>query len=180
MGNFKEDIAQCQALVLDVDGVLTDGGITPTLDGDFIRTYNAKDGYAIAYAIKMGYRVCVITGGRGAALRYRLEMLGIKDFYIDCMDKVAALQEYARNYSISLDQIIYMGDDIPDLECMRAVGMAVAPRDAAMEVIESARYVSEYDGGRGCVRDIIEQWLRSHERWAVHTYGVTGSDVASR
>ncbi len=180
MGNFKEDIALCQALVLDVDGVLTDGGITPTLDGDFIRTYNAKDGYAVAYAIKMGYKVCIISGGRGASLRNRMEMLGVEDLYIDCMDKVGALNDFISKHSLTLDQLIYMGDDIPDLSCMRMVGMPVAPRDAAMEVVEAARYVSEFDGGRGCVRDIIEQWLRSHGKWAVHTYGVTGSDVASR
>ncbi len=180
MGNFKEDIAQCEALVLDVDGVLTDGGITPTLDGDFIRTYNAKDGYAVAYAIKMGYKICIITGGRGENLRYRMDMLGVKDLYLDCMNKRAAIEEFVARYDLSLDRIIYMGDDIPDMESMRMVGMPVAPRDAAMEVIECARYVSEYDGGRGCVRDIIEQWLRSHDKWAINSIGVTGSDVASR
>ncbi|MFR9620843.1 MAG: HAD hydrolase family protein [Rikenellaceae bacterium] len=180
MGNFKEDIALCKALVLDVDGVLTDGGITPTRDGDFIRTYNAKDGYAVAYAIKMGYPVCVITGGRGANLEYRLKMLGIKEMYIECMDKMAALNDFMRRYSITADQIIYMGDDIPDLECMRAVGVAVAPRDAAMEVVEVARYVSEFDGGRGCVRDIVEQWLRSHGKWALHSYGVTGREETEK
>ncbi len=180
MGNFKEDIALCKALVLDVDGVMTDGGITPTRDGDFIRTYNAKDGYAIAYAIKMGYNICIITGGRGENLRYRMEMLGIKDMYIECMDKVAALEELMARYSLTSDQIIYMGDDIPDLSCMRMVGLPVAPRDAAMEVVEVARYVSEFDGGRGCVRDIIEQWLRAHGQWAVHTYGVTAGDVPSK
>ncbi len=180
MGNFKEDIALCKALVLDVDGVLTDGGLTPTLDGDFVRTYNAKDGYAVAYAIKMGYRICVISGGRGASLENRLKMLGIKDMYIDCMDKMAAMTEFMERYSLTAQELIFMGDDIPDLECMRAVGMAVAPRDAAMEVVEASRYVSEFDGGRGCVRDIIEQWLRSHGQWAVHSFGVTGSDVPSR
>ncbi|MFI3305619.1 MAG: HAD hydrolase family protein [Rikenellaceae bacterium] len=180
MGNFKEDIAKCQALVLDVDGVLTDGGITPTLDGDFIRTYNAKDGYAIAYAIKMGYRICVITGGRGENLRHRMTMLGVTDLYIDCMDKRAAIEELVAKYSFDIENVIYMGDDIPDLECMRMVGMPVAPRDAVMEVLEAARYVSEFDGGRGCVRDIIEQWLRSQDKWAMNSQGVTGSQVQSR
>ncbi len=180
MGNFKEDIAKCRALVLDVDGVFTDGGITPTRDGDFIRTYNCKDGYAVAYAIKMGYKICIITGGRGDNLRFRMEMLGITDLYIDCMDKLAAIEDFMSKYNLSADELIYMGDDIPDLECMRMVGIAVAPRDAVMEVVEAARYVSEYDGGRGCVRDIIEQWLRSHGKWAVHAKGVTGSDIPSR
>ncbi len=181
MGNFKEDIARCKALVLDVDGVLTDGGITPTLDGDFIRTYNAKDGYAVAYAKKMGYSIGVITGGRGENLRHRMSMLGITDdLYLDCMDKIAAIRDFAQRHGVSLEEVIYMGDDIPDLECMESVGMPVAPRDAVMEIVEVARYVSEFDGGRGCVRDIIEQWLRSHDTWAKHRFGVTGSDVASR
>lgn len=166
---------------MDVDGVLTDGGIMPTLDGDFIRTYNAKDGYAIAYAIKMGYKICVITGGRGENLRHRMNMLGVKDLYIDCMDKRAAIEELATKYGFELENVIYMGDDIPDLECMRMVGMPVAPRDAVMEVLEAARYVSEFDGGRGCVRDIIEQWLRSQDMWALNSKGVTGgTGVASR
>ncbi len=182
MGNFKEDVARCKALVLDVDGVLTDGGITPTTDGDFVRTYNAKDGYAVAYAIKMGYKVGIITGGRGKTLHYRMEMLGIReeDMYIDCMDKIAALDDFVKRHSIDIQDVIYMGDDIPDLKCLLMVGMPVAPADAAMEVVAAARYVSEFNGGKGCVRDIVEQWLRSHDKWAVHTMGVTGSDVPSR
>ncbi len=182
MGNFKEDVALCKVLVLDVDGVMTDGGITPMLGGDFIRTYNAKDGYAIAYAIKMGYKVCIISGGRGETLRYRLDMLGIKaeDIYIDCMDKIAAMEDIMKRHGVSADEMIYVGDDIPDLKCMQMVGMPIAPADAAMEVLDVARYVSEFGGGRGCVRDVIEQWLRSHDKWAVHTMGVTGSDVPSR
>ena len=125
MGNFKEDIARCGAFVFDVDGVMTDGGIIPTADGDFIRRYNAKDGYALAYAIKMGYKVCIITGGRGRTLENRLRMLGIRHFYIDCMDKITALREYLSNEGLDPQDVIYMGDDIPDLKCMRAVGIPV-------------------------------------------------------
>ncbi len=180
MGNFKEDIALCKALILDVDGVLTDGGLTPTSDGDFLRTYNTKDGYALAYAVKMGYRVCIITGGRGENLRRRFEMLHIEDIYIDCMDKLTAMGEFLAKYDIDPQQAIYIGDDIPDLECMRAVGMPIAPKDAVMEVVEASRYVSEYEGGKGCVRDVIEQWLRSHDKWAKHAYGVMWTHIPSR
>ena len=123
MGNFKEDIARTEAFVFDVDGVMTDGGIIPTLDGDFIRRYNAKDGYALAYAIKMGYKVCIITGGRGKTLENRLKMLGVTRAYIDCMDKISALHEYFAEEGIDPRNAIYMGDDIPDLECMREVGI---------------------------------------------------------
>ena len=179
MGNFKEDIARTEAFVFDVDGVMTDGGIIPTLDGDFIRRYNAKDGYALAYAIKMGYKVCIITGGRGKTLENRLKMLGVTRAYIDCMDKISALHEYFAEEGIDPRNAIYMGDDIPDLECMREVGIPVCPADAAAEVIEASRYVSEFKGGEGAVRDIVEQVLRARGDWAKNSEGVTPSSLAA-
>ena len=181
MGNFKEDIALVEAIVLDVDGVMTDGGIIPTPDGDFIRRYYAKDGYAIAYAIREGYKICVISGGRGEMLRRRLEMLGVERMYLDCMDKINAIKEFMADYDLSPEEVIYMGDDIPDLECMREVGMPVCPADSAPEVIECSRYISEFEGGRGAVRDIVEQVLRARGDWAKSSEGVTPSSlVASR
>ena len=178
MGNFKEDIARIEAMIFDVDGVMTDGRIIPTAEGDFIRCYNCKDGYALAYAIRHGYRVCVITGGYGKILERRLRMLGMQDFYIDCMDKITTLREYMKKYNLNPENVLYMGDDIPDLECMREVGMPVCPADSAAEVIECSRYVSEFEGGRGAVRDIIEQTLRAQDEWAKDRTGVLG--VASR
>lgn len=121
MGNFKEDIVKTEAFIFDVDGVMTDGGIMPLVDGDFIRKYYAKDGYAIAYALRMGYKVCIITGGRGATLDHRLKMLGITDVYLDCMDKISAMQDFFARHGLDPANVIYMGDDIPDLECMKAV-----------------------------------------------------------
>ena len=94
MGNFKEDVARVEAFVFDVDGVMTDGGIIPTPEGDFIRRYNAKDGYAIAYALREGFKVCVISGGRGKMLENRLTMLGVTKMYLNCMNKVEALEEF--------------------------------------------------------------------------------------
>ncbi len=181
MGNFKEDIARCEAFVFDVDGVMTDGGIIPTPDGDFIRRYDAKDGYALAYAAKMGYRICIISGGRGKMLARRLEMLGLKDYFLDCMDKITTMRNYFAENGINPENVIYMGDDIPDLECMREVGIPVCPADAAMEVVEASRYISEYRGGHGAVRDIVEQVLRARGDWAKNSMGVTPSTmVASR
>ncbi|MBE6207271.1 MAG: HAD-IIIA family hydrolase [Rikenellaceae bacterium] len=181
MGNFKEDIARVEAMIFDVDGVMTDGRIIPTAEGDFIRCYNCKDGYALAYAIRHGYRVCVITGGYGKILERRLRMLGMQDFYIDCMDKISTLREYMKKYNLNPENVLYMGDDIPDLECMREVGMPVCPADSAAEVIECSRYVSEFEGGRGAVRDIVEQVLRARGDWAKSSEGVTPSSlVASR
>lgn len=173
MGNFKEDISQVKAFVFDVDGVFTDGGITTLPDGDFMRTYNVKDGYAIAYALKMGYKICIITGGRGAMLEARFRILGVTDMHINCMDKLTALKGFIEKNDFTPNDIMYMGDDIPDLEVMNYVGMPVAPRDAVSEIIDSARYVSQYDGGRGCVRDVVEQVLRSHGVWAKDSFGVT-------
>ena len=178
MGNFKEDIARTEAFIFDVDGVMTDGGIIPTLDGDFIRRYNAKDGYALGYAVKMGYKVCIITGGRGKTLENRLRMLGINRYYTDCMDKITAMREYFADEGIDPAHAIYMGDDIPDLECMREVGIPVCPADAAAEVIEASRYVSEFRGGEGAVRDIVEQVLRARGQWALHGKGVNCSKEA--
>ena len=174
MGNFKEDIALVEAIVLDVDGVMTDGGIIPTPDGDFIRRYDAKDGYAIASALREGLKVCVISGGRGRMLENRLTMLGVSRMYLNCMDKVAAISEFMGDYGLSREQVLYMGDDIPDLECMRVVGMPVCPSDAAMEVVEVSRYVSEFVGGHGAVRDIIEQVMRAKGLWAKNLKGVLG------
>ena len=174
MGNFKEDIARTEAFIFDVDGVMTDGGIIPTLDGDFIRRYNAKDGYALGYAVKMGYKVCIITGGRGKTLENRLRMLGINRYYTDCMDKITAMREYFADEGIDPAHAIYMGDDIPDLECI-----PVCPADAAAEVIEASRYVSEFRGGEGAVRDIVEQVLRARGDWAKNSEGVTPSSLAA-
>ena len=179
MGKFKEDIVKTEAFILDVDGVMTDGGIIPLTNGDFIRKYHAKDGYAIAYAIRMGYKICIITGGRGETLKHRLKMLGIEDVYLDCMDKIAAMNDFFKRYNLNPEHVIYMGDDIPDLECMRAVGIPVCPADAASEVIEASRYVSEFNGGYGCVRDIIEQVLRARGDWARNSKGVTCSSAAA-
>ena len=174
MGNFKEDIALIEAIVLDVDGVMTDGGIVPTPDGDFIRRYDAKDGYAIASALREGLKICVISGGRGRMLENRLTMLGVSRMYLNCMDKVAAIEEFMRDNNLSSEQVLYMGDDIPDLECMRKVGMPVCPSDACMEVVEASRYVSEFCGGHGAVRDIVEQVMRAKGIWAKNLKGVLG------
>lgn len=179
MGNFKEDIARVRAMVFDVDGVFTDGGIMPLPDGDFLRKYNAKDGYAIAYAVRMGYRICIITGGRGALLRRRFAYYGVTKLVDGCVDKIAALREFLAEEGVDPADTVYMGDDIPDVECMRAVGIPVAPADAVSEAIEAARYVSEYAGGRGCVRDIIEQVLRAQGCWAKDFTGVAGDIVSA-
>lgn len=172
MGNFKEDIAKVKAFVFDVDGVFTDGGIIPLTDGDFIRKYNAKDGYAVTYAIRTGYPVAVITGGRGSSLELRFRMLGVTRFHPNIADKLTVLTDFMEEFSLSPEEVMFMGDDIPDLECMKHVGMPVCPADAASEIVEVSRYVSQFAGGCGCVRDVIEQVLRAHGKWAKNTKGL--------
>lgn len=179
--NFKEKLAQVKAMVFDVDGVLTDGTIIPLVNGDFIRCYNAKDGYALSYAVKHGWKVCIISGGYGPTLMSRMERLGIKNVYLNCMDKIAALREFCDKSGVGLDEVMFMGDDIPDLECLRAVGIPVCPADSAVEIIEASCYVSQFEGGRGCVRDVVEQVLRANGTWALDSKGtISDPSVASR
>lgn len=178
MGNFKEDIARVRAIVLDVDGVLTDGGIIVTPDGDFVRKYHAKDGYALSLAMKKGYTVAIITGGRGQSMKVRFDMLGIEHVYMSCFEKLKALKELCDILKLSPEEILYMGDDIPDIEPMMHVGMPVCPADAATEVVNVSRYVSQFRGGEGCVRDVIEQVLRARGDW--YRIGDEQIPVASR
>ncbi len=177
MGNFKEDIARVRVIVLDVDGVMTDGGINVTPEGDFIRKYNSKDGFVLSYALKKGYEVAIITGGRGRSLEVRFEMLRIKHTYLHCIQKGEAMRDLMQKLGAGPEEILYMGDDIPDIEPMRMVGMPVCPADAAPEVIGVSRYVSQFKGGEGCVRDVVEQVLRARGDW--YTMGEQ-VDAASR
>lgn len=181
--NFKELLADVEAFVFDVDGVMTDGGIMPLADGDFIRKYNAKDGYALAYAVKHNCNIGVISGGFGKTLACRMNRLGIKHQYLGCLDKIAAIDDFIAKTGVKREHILYMGDDIPDLEVLRYVGIPVAPADACSEVLESVIYVSEHNGGAGAVRDVIEQVLRVKGMWALDSKGVIADDsneVASR
>ena len=148
MGNFKEDIVRTEAFVFDVDGVMTDGGIIPTLDGDFIPPLQ-RQGRLCGLRDQNGLQGLHHHRRDAARPRNRLKMLGVTRAYIDCMDKISALHEYFAEEGIDPRNAIYMGDDIPDLECMREVGIPVCPADAAAEVIEASRYVSEFMAVKG-------------------------------
>ena len=165
MGNFKEEIAGIRAFAFDVDGVFTTGEITVFPNGDFIRTYNAKDGYSVALALRRGYRVAIISGGCGKTLETRFRMLNVTAIYTQVHDKIEVLKEFMAEHGLERSEVLYMGDDLPDIEAMRYCGLAVAPADAVPEVIEAAHYVSRFDGGRGCVRDTIEQVMRARGDW---------------
>lgn len=179
MGNFKEDIARVEAFIFDIDGVFTDGTFIPLPDNDYLRAYNAKDAYAVSYALKQGYKIFVITGGRGKTLESRFRYLNITECHLHVSDKIAVLQEIFTRHRLDPANVIFMGDDLPDVECMRAVGIPVCPADAASEAIEAARYVSEFGGGKGCVRDIIEQTLRAQGKWGLSLKGIHDGGITT-
>lgn len=165
MGNFKEEIAKIKAFAFDCDGVLTDGNVMMTEKGELMRTFNAKDGYAMVKALKAGFPVAVISGGRGEVMEKRFRTLGLTDIYLGCLYKIESLDDFRYKYGIERSEILYIGDDMPDIEVMQSVGLAVAPSDAVLEVKAVAHHVSEYGGGKGCVRDMIEQVLKAQGHW---------------
>ncbi len=163
--NFKEILETIEAFVFDVDGVFTDGSITIHPDGDFSRRYNVKDGLAVVHAVSKGYPIAIISGGKGSELQKRMESLGIKHIYLNRQTKVEALEDFSRVSGVALDRMIYTGDDYPDIAPMSMVRLGVAPADGAYAVQEQAHYTSAYEGGKGCVRDVIEQVLRARGDW---------------
>lgn len=163
--NFKEELAHIRAFVFDVDGVFTDGRILITPEGEFLREYSVRDGLAVVRAVERGYPIAIISGGRGKQLRNRMESLGIKHIYTGKMSKIESLHDFIERSGVAPEHIVYMGDDYPDIAPMRAVRIGVAPRDAADDVKAAATHVSGFNGGMGCVRDIIEQVLRARGDW---------------
>ncbi len=151
--------------IFDVDGVLTDGTILVTTEGEMYRNMNIKDGYALKAAVTAGYNVCIISGGSNEGVRKRLQGLGIKDIYLGAHQKTLQFEEYCKTKNILPEQVLYMGDDIPDIPVMKKVGLASCPQDAAQEVKKVSAYVSPLNGGKGCGRDVIEQIMRVQGNW---------------
>lgn len=163
--NQLEHFRNISTFIFDVDGVLTNSQVLVLEDGKLLRSMNVKDGYAIKKAIQHGYNFCVITGGKSEGVKIRLQNLGIKDIYLGQSDKMEAFEEYLYAYDLDPKNVIYMGDDLPDLPVMKKVAIAACPADAAPEVMESANYVSGIKGGQGCARDIIEKVMRVQGNW---------------
>ncbi len=159
------DLRKIRALVFDVDGVLSCSTITLSNDGVPCRTVNIKDGYAIQLAVREGLLVAIITGGRVEAVRRRYEGLGVKDIYLGAAVKTVAYDELKKKYGLSDEEILFMGDDIPDHEVMSQCGCPCCPADAAPEIKGVSLYVSHVAGGEGCVRDVMEQVLRAQGKW---------------
>lgn len=165
--NVLAEFRNIKAFVLDVDGVLTDGGVLLLDDGQMARRMNIKDGYALQLAIKKGYRVLVVSGGSSDAVMLRLQKLGINEIFMRVLDKKALLTEYVVKNGLEWEQVLYMGDDIPDIPPMSIVGLPCCPADAVAEIKSISHYISHVNGGYGCVRDVIEKVLKLNDHWLI-------------
>ena len=163
--SYKEYLEHITTFIFDVDGVLTNGSVIVLQDGDMLRQMNVKDGYAMKKAIDKGYNFCIITGGTNEGVKIRLEGLGIKHIYLGSHNKIDPLNDYLTTNTIKPEHVLYMGDDIPDLPVMKVVGLPCSPQDAVPEVKNVSKYVSHKKGGKGAVRDVIEQVLKVQGKW---------------
>ncbi len=163
--SYKEYLNQITTLIFDVDGVLTDGSIIVATNGDMYRKMHTKDGFALKTAVDKGFNVCIISGGNNEGVRLRLQGLGIKDIYLGAHHKTETMNAYLKEKSILRENVLYMGDDIPDLQVMKEIGLACCPQDAVQEIKRISNYVSHKKGGKGCVRDVIEQVLKVQNKW---------------
>jgi 3-deoxy-D-manno-octulosonate 8-phosphate phosphatase (KDO 8-P phosphatase) len=165
MNFFREDLRGIRAFAFDVDGVLSTNELTLHPSGDMMRSVNTRDGFAIRKAIDDGFKVAIITGAKSESLLKRFRDLGTEDVFLGSSDKVKDLKTFTVRWGIDPAQLLYMGDDIPDLAVMQMVGLPTCPSDAVSEILAISRYISTYPGGHGCVRDVIEQVLRSQGFW---------------
>jgi 3-deoxy-D-manno-octulosonate 8-phosphate phosphatase (KDO 8-P phosphatase) len=170
MVNFKQHLTRITTFLFDIDGVFTDGKVQVMENGEVIRNLYGKDGYAIHVAIAKGYRIAIISGGNNIAVKSFLQRAGIKDVFISQHDKLACYQAYLKEHNLSPEEIVYMGDDLPDYHVMKNVGLAVCPQDSAPEIKGICKYISGKKGGEGCVRDIIEQVLKSQGNWEIRNW----------
>jgi 3-deoxy-D-manno-octulosonate 8-phosphate phosphatase (KDO 8-P phosphatase) len=166
--SYKEIMNDITTFILDVDGVLTDGTIHVTQTGEMLRDMHIRDGYAMKAAVENGYTVCIISGGSNEGVRVRLRNLGISDIYLGVPNKVETFKEFIELYNINPEQVLYMGDDIPDFHVMKLVGLPTCPQNAVPEIKNISKYISHINGGKGCVRDVIEQVMKVQGKWMEH------------
>ncbi|MFY8187899.1 MAG: KdsC family phosphatase [Flavobacterium sp.] len=169
--SYKEIMNQINTFVFDVDGVLTDGTVHISPSGELLRAMNIRDGFAMKAAIESGYNVCIISGGSNEGVRLRLRNLGITDIYLGAPDKVETFKEYCDIYQIKPEEVLYMGDDIPDFHVMQKVGLPTCPQDAVPEIKQISHYISHVLGGKGAVRDVIEQVMKVQGKWHLYYNG---------
>ena len=167
MQKYKELLSSIKTFIFDIDGVLTDGKVLINKDGDLLRMSDVKDGFAIKYALTNNYKIAIISGGKNDGVRKRYKELGIIDIYLGVDNKLEAYNDLVNKYSLDSKNILYMGDDIPDIPVMKKVGISCCPADAVSDVKKVANIVSNKNGGEGCVRKIIEEILRLQGNWTV-------------
>lgn len=165
MSGINYDLKQIKAVVFDVDGVLSPSTIPLSSEGEPLRMVNVKDGYALQLAIKKGYKLAIITGASAIAIHEQYQNLGIQDIFMGASTKLPVFENWLATHNLNLENIAYMGDDIPDLPVMRKVGLACCPYDAVWEVKQTAGWISKFSGGYGCVRDLLEQILKANNDW---------------
>ena len=165
------DLLKIKAFAFDIDGVATDGSILCTTDGDLLRIYDAKDGFAIRMAVMQGYPVAVITGGSSESIRKRMLASGLKpeDVFLHCRNKMDEFHQFCERYDLQPEDVMYFGDDVPDIELLQAAGCGVCPSDAMEEAKAAADIVSSKPGGKGCLREVIENTLRAQGKWDFDT-----------
>lgn len=165
MKNYKGRLKDITTIIMDFDGVLSDGSIWVLPNNEALRMGNVKDGYIIQLAGKLGFKIAIISGGYSESMKNRCEMLNIGDVHLKVRDKLKQYNEYIELNNIKSENVLYIGDDLPDYLVMKEVGIAVCPADAAEEIKSIAHYISPKKGGKGCVRDIIEQLLKAQGKW---------------
>jgi 3-deoxy-D-manno-octulosonate 8-phosphate phosphatase (KDO 8-P phosphatase) len=165
MSNYKELLKNISTFIFDYDGVLTDGSVITMNNGEAYRVSNVKDGYALQLAIKNGYNVAIISGSKGDGMMHRLQSLQITDIFLGVENKLKIYTNYLENKSLKSSHVLFMGDDIPDYEIMTEAGLPTCPSDAVEEIKSVSKYISHYSGGKGCVRDVIEQVMKIQGKW---------------
>ncbi len=165
MSNYKERLGKVNTFIFDYDGVMSNGTVILQHSDPPLRTANVKDGYVLQLAVKLGYNVVVISGGFSPSMDNRFDTLNIKDAFTGVSNKLETYKKYLKDKNLTSDQVVYMGDDIPDIPVMKQVGVPVCPADAVEEVKLVSVYISDKKGGQGCVRDIIEQVLKVQGKW---------------
>lgn len=162
---FKERLKNIKAFIFDVDGVLSMDTTPLDENGDPMRTTNVKDGFAIRAALRAGFQMGIITGANTPRVKLRYHKLGVEHIYLNSFSKMECLDDFCAKTGVAKADILYMGDDLVDFDVMQEVGVSTCPIDAVPEIKTIAQYISDRKGGEGCVRDVIEQVMRSQQKW---------------
>jgi len=168
--NIFKRLKKIKTICLDVDGVLTNSSLLLGPDAKLWRTMHARDGFAMFNALKKGYRIVIITGGRNDMVANRLKALGIKDVFLAAYDKIKVLEDYVASHNLNYDELLFMGDDLNDYKAIQKAGCMACPANAAHEIKAIVHYISNKNGGEGCVRDVIEKIMRLNDDWLTSGY----------